>query len=58
MIGSSVGTAQEMKDLLDMALSGDVAPMVQVFEFERVDDILQKLAKSQIAGRVVLTFPR
>lgn len=41
-----------------MALSGDVAPIVQVFEFERVDEILQKLQKSQIAGRVVLNFPQ
>ena len=47
-----------MKELLGMTLSGDVAPLVQVFEFERVDEILQKLRKSQIAGRVILTIPQ
>ena len=40
-----------------MAVSGDVVPIVQVFDFERADEILQKLGKAQIAGRVVLKFP-
>lgn len=57
IIGSSVGTAAEMQEMLDMALAGDVIPTVEVFDFEAVDEVLQKLAKSQIAGRVVLEIP-
>ena len=58
IIGSSVGTAAELQELLDMALAGDVIPTVEVFDFEAIDDVLQKLAKSQIAGRVVLKIPQ
>ena len=56
--GSSVGTAAEMQELLQMASMGDVIPRVEIFGFEAVDDVLQKLAKSQIAGRVVLRIPQ
>ena len=58
LIGSSVGTAAEMQELLTMALAGDVAATVEVFDFEAVDEVMQRLAKSQIAGRVVLRISK
>lgn len=57
VIGSSVGTEAEMQDLLSMALSGDVKPSVESFNFEDIDMVLQKLAKYQIAGRAVFQIP-
>jgi propanol-preferring alcohol dehydrogenase len=58
VIGSSVGTAEEMQELLQMALAGDVVANVEVFNFESINTVLQALAKSQIAGRVVLKLPQ
>ena len=57
-MGSSVGNATEMDELLGMALQGDVAPIVDVFEFESLDEVLRLLAKSQISGRAVLRIPQ
>ena len=57
IIGSSVGTATEMQEMLDMAVAEDVTPTVEVFDFETVDEVLQKLARSEIAGRAVLKIP-
>lgn len=58
VIWSSVVTAEEMQELLDMALVGDVIPIVEVFEFESIDLVLQALCKSQIAGRMILRIPQ
>ena len=58
VIGSSAGTAEEMQDLLETTLAGDVDPNAEVFDFDSIDTVLQTLAKSQIAGRVVPKTPR
>ena len=58
VIGSSVGTAREMDELLDLATKGTVMPIVQVFDFEVIDEVLKRLARSQITGRVVLRIPQ
>jgi D-arabinose 1-dehydrogenase-like Zn-dependent alcohol dehydrogenase len=47
-----------MDELLEMALAGDVVPILEVFLFEMLNELLQKLAKSQIPGRVVLKIPQ
>lgn len=57
IIGSSVGTEKEMDELLDMAARGDIKPIVEVFDFGDLDEVLQKLQKNEISGRAVVTLP-
>ncbi|OAP63486.1 hypothetical protein AYL99_02713 [Fonsecaea erecta] len=57
IVGSSVGTAQEMDELLEMAVKGDVKPEISVFEFDEINNIMEKLARFEIGGRVVLRIP-
>ncbi|OAL32977.1 hypothetical protein AYO22_00062 [Fonsecaea multimorphosa] len=57
IVGSSVGTAKEMDELLEMAVKGDVKPEISVFEFDEINNIMEKLARFEIGGRVVLRLP-
>lgn len=57
MVGSSVGTTKELDELLDLAVKGDVVPQIAVFDFEDINDIMEKLARFEIGGRVVLKIP-
>ena len=57
VVGSSVGTEKEMDELLDMAARGDIKPIVEVFDFGDLDEVLQKLQKNEISGRAVVTLP-
>ncbi|KAH8805117.1 Zn-dependent alcohol dehydrogenase [Xylogone sp. PMI_703] len=58
VIGSSVGRLSEMTELMNMAVAGDVAPDIEVFEFDKLDEIVHKLAKNQFSGRVVVRIPQ
>ncbi|KIW83635.1 hypothetical protein Z517_02881 [Fonsecaea pedrosoi CBS 271.37] len=57
IVGSSVGTAQEMDELLEMAVKGEVKPEISVLEFDQINDIMGKLERFEIEGRVVLRLP-
>lgn len=57
ILGSSVGTEKEMAELLGMAAEGKVKAIVEVFEFSKLDEVLQKLEKNQITGRAVIIHP-
>ena len=54
VVGSSVGTAKELQELLQMASEGTVVPHFIVFGLEEVGDVIVKLERSGVAGRVVL----
>ncbi|KIV85747.1 hypothetical protein PV11_01409 [Exophiala sideris] len=58
VVGSSVGTDKEMEELLDMAVKGDVVPQIAVFDFEEINNVMEKLARYEIGGRVVLKIPQ
>jgi propanol-preferring alcohol dehydrogenase len=57
VIGASVGTEEDMEELLDMAVKGDVVSKVEVFELAELDDVVQKLAEAQIVARAVMKIP-
>ncbi|CAI7652998.1 unnamed protein product [Penicillium manginii] len=57
IVGNSAGTASEMEELLDMAMAGDVKAHIQVFDLDEIHDVLERLEKSDIEGRVVLKIP-
>jgi propanol-preferring alcohol dehydrogenase len=55
--GSSVGTKQELKELMEMAVNGKVRPIVRVYDFERLDTVLQMLKDNVVGGRFVVMLP-
>lgn len=56
-MGNSAGTSSEMEELLVMAMAGDVKAHIQVFDLDEIHDVLERLEKSEIEGRVVLKIP-
>ncbi|KUJ11356.1 alcohol dehydrogenase [Mollisia scopiformis] len=58
IIGSSVGTKAQLDELLQMAVRGEITTITKVHEFEELDDLLEKLKRNQISGRVVVKIPQ
>ncbi|KAJ5787497.1 hypothetical protein N7457_002487 [Penicillium paradoxum] len=58
IVGNSAGTADEMDDLLAMAVAGDVKAHIDIFELDEINDVLDRLERSEIDGRVVLRIPQ
>lgn len=56
-MGNSAGTAEEMDELLAMAVAGDVKAHIEVYDLHEIVDVLQRLERSEIEGRVVLKIP-
>jgi alcohol dehydrogenase, propanol-preferring len=57
IVGSAVGTEAEMQALLKLAAEGKVSTHYQVFDFEQVNEVMDKLARYEIQGRAVLRLP-
>ena len=57
VVGTSVGTPDEMQELLNMALRGEVVPCVEVFDFDQINDVIDRLAIFKVKGRAVLKIP-
>ncbi|KAE8389644.1 chaperonin 10-like protein [Aspergillus alliaceus] len=57
VVGSCVGTEEEMQDLLRMAAKGRVSTHFQVFELEEVNEVIERLERFAIEGRAVLRIP-
>ncbi|CAG8182167.1 unnamed protein product [Penicillium nalgiovense] len=58
IVGNSAGTADEMDEMLAMAVAGDVKAHVEVFGLDDINDVLDRLERSEIDGRVVLRIPQ
>ncbi|OJJ76468.1 hypothetical protein ASPBRDRAFT_38931 [Aspergillus brasiliensis CBS 101740] len=57
IVGNSAGTAKEMEELMKMAVRGEVTAHIECFEFDRIDEVLQRLGRSEIEGRAVVRIP-
>ncbi|KNG89869.1 alcohol dehydrogenase [Aspergillus nomiae NRRL 13137] len=57
VVGSCVGTEEEMQDLLRMAAAGRVSTHYQVFELSEVNTVIERLERFAIEGRAVLLIP-
>lgn len=44
--------------MLAMAVAGDVKAHIEVFELDDINDVLDRLERSEIDGRVVLKIPQ
>lgn len=57
IVGNSAGTAQEMDELLELAVAGKVKAHIEIFELEDILKVLTKLENAEIEGRAVLQIP-
>ncbi|GES57399.1 alcohol dehydrogenase [Aspergillus terreus] len=57
IVGNSAGTAKEMDELMEMAVAGDVTAHIECFDFNSIEDVLQRLGRSEIDGRAVVKIP-
>lgn len=46
-----------MDELVEMAVAGDVKAHIEVFDFDQINDVLQRLGRSEIDGRAVMRIP-
>ena len=54
VIGSTVGNRAQMPLLMDLVLQGKVRPQVQVYSFQDLRGVMDKLQHGAMAGRAVL----
>ena len=47
-----------MDEMLAMAVSGDVKAQIDIFDLDDINDVLDRLERSDIDGRVVLRIPQ
>ncbi|KAJ5484000.1 Alcohol dehydrogenase 1 [Penicillium diatomitis] len=57
IIGNSAGSKEEMNELMEMAVAGDIMARIDVYDLEDIVDVLKRLENSEIEGRVVLRIP-
>ena len=52
---SAVGTRQDLKDILAMAAKGQVRCSTAAYPLEQANEVLDRLRKGQVSGRIALT---
>ncbi|RAH74563.1 zinc-dependent alcohol dehydrogenase [Aspergillus aculeatinus CBS 121060] len=57
IVGNSAGTAKEMDELMELAVAGDVKAHIETYELDDIDDVLDRLGRSEIDGRAVVRIP-
>lgn len=55
--GSSTGTPEQMKELLQLALEGKITPKIEVYDFGDSPKIIQELMRYEVTGRKVVRVP-
>jgi propanol-preferring alcohol dehydrogenase len=55
ILASSVGTRQDMREVLVMAAAGKVRCQTTARPLAEVNQVLDQLRRGQVAGRIVLT---
>ncbi|KAF2000853.1 GroES-like protein [Amniculicola lignicola CBS 123094] len=56
--GSSVGTNEQMDDLLQQVLAGKITPRIEVYDFEDSPKIIAELLRYEVTGRKVVKAPQ
>ncbi|MEK3745382.1 alcohol dehydrogenase AdhP [Brevibacillus sp. FSL K6-0770] len=54
--GSIVGTRKDMQEALDFAARGKVRAIIETQPLDKINEVLERMEKGQINGRVVLTM--
>jgi propanol-preferring alcohol dehydrogenase len=58
IIGSSVGSEEQMTELLQQALAGRIKPVVKVYEFSDTASLINRFIDDAITGKVVVKIPQ
>ena len=53
--GSIVGTRQDLQEAIDLYAAGKIHPTVSVEDLDEAANVLARLEKGQVEGRVVLS---
>ncbi len=56
VVGSAVGTRDDLRAILELGASGKVRCRVQPKPIDRVNEVLEQMRRGDISGRVVLTL--
>ena len=54
VIGTSVGTREQMEELLQVAVMGKIIPHIETFPFTKIHEALKRLENNSILGRAVV----
>lgn len=54
VIGSLVGTEDELVELMEMAGKGEIRSVLEIYEHKELGEVLKKLSKGDITGRAVI----
>lgn len=57
VVGTSVGTEEEMDELLAMVVAGDVVPKIEIFELEALGEVIKRIADGKMTGKAVIKLP-
>ncbi|KAM5350438.1 hypothetical protein ACJ41O_006943 [Fusarium nematophilum] len=57
LVGSAVGTRAEMQELFQLAVRGEVKPLVTVAPFSQIDSMARELEGGRVMGRIVMPIP-
>ncbi|KAJ6104032.1 hypothetical protein N7523_010352 [Penicillium sp. IBT 18751x] len=55
--GSSVGTEEQMAELLQLAAQGVITPAIEIFDFEEAPNLINRIMDDAIVGRAVVRLP-
>ncbi|OGM49796.1 putative quinone oxidoreductase [Aspergillus bombycis] len=58
IVGSSVGTEEQMDELLQQAGRGEITPSIEVFDFVDTPRLVDGLRNDAISGRAVVRIPQ
>jgi len=58
VIGTLVGTRQDLQEAFQFAAEGKVVPKVQLRPIEDINDILEEMEEGKITGRMVIDFTK
>ncbi len=56
ILTSAVGTRQDLRELLSLAEAGKIRSVVETCRLEELNDVFERLQRSQVRGRIVLEF--
>ena len=58
VIGSLVGTRQDLAEAFQFAAEGKVVPKVALRKLEEINDIFEEMEEGKITGRMVIDFTK
>jgi len=57
-VKGAVGTEKQMDELLQLAITGKIKPLVEMLDFSETGSVFEKLRRDGITGRVVVKIPQ